>query len=69
MVSAVDHGPQAPSIATTRMAITCGIGLQSAMASGINVLGEIHGGAGEHAVELYRLIDVAGPDGLIALNA
>ena len=33
LVSAVDHGPQAPSIATARMAITCGVGLNNAMAS------------------------------------
>jgi citrate synthase len=53
LVSAVDHGPQAPSIATARMAITCGVGLNNAMASGINALGDVHGGAGEQAVELY----------------
>ena len=46
LVAAVDHGPQAPSIATARMAITCGIGLQSAMASAVNTLGDVHGGAG-----------------------
>ena len=34
LVAAVDHGPQAPSIAAARMATTCGIGLQSAMATG-----------------------------------
>ena len=53
LVAAVDHGPQAPSIAAARMAATCGIGLQSAMASGLNMLGDVHGGAGEQAVELY----------------
>ncbi|MEM6610540.1 MAG: citrate/2-methylcitrate synthase, partial [Pseudomonadota bacterium] len=36
LVAAVDHGPQAPSIAIARMAATCGVGLQSAMASGLN---------------------------------
>ncbi len=54
LMSAVDHGPQAPSIAIARMAATCGIGLNSAMASAVNVLGDIHGGAGEQAVELYQ---------------
>ena len=53
LVAAVDHGPQAPSIAIARMAATCGVGLNSAMASGLNVLGDVHGGAGEQAVELY----------------
>ena len=56
LMSAVDHGPQAPSIAISRMAATCGIGLQSAMASGLNVLGDVHGGAGEAAVGLYDAI-------------
>jgi len=60
LVAAVDHGPQAPSIAAARMASTCGIGLQSAMATGLNMLGDVHGGAGEQAVELYRMIDEAG---------
>ena len=46
LVSAVDHGPQAPSIAAARMAATCGVGLQSAMATGLNMLGYVHGGAG-----------------------
>ena len=45
LMSAVDHGPQAPSIAIARMAATCGVGLNSAMASAVNVLGDVHGGA------------------------
>ncbi len=53
LMSAVDHGPQAPSIAIARMAATCGVGLNNAMASALNVLGDVHGGAGEQAVELY----------------
>lgn len=53
LVAAVDHGPQAPSIAVARMAITCGIGINSALASGVNTLGDIHGGAGEQALSLY----------------
>ena len=64
LVAAVDHGPQAPSIAAARMAATCGIGLQSAMATGLNMLGDVHGGAGEQAVALYRQVDEAGLDRL-----
>lgn len=52
LVAAVDHGPQAPSIATARMAITCGIGLNNAIASGVNALGDVHGGAGAQCMEL-----------------
>ncbi|MEW2918605.1 citryl-CoA lyase [Ruegeria sp. ANG10] len=54
LVAAVDHGPQAPSIATARMAVTCGLPLNNAMASAVNMLGDIHGGAGEQAVTLYH---------------
>jgi citrate synthase len=56
LMSAVDHGPQAPSIAIARMAATCGVGLNNAIASAVNVLGDVHGGAGEQAVELYASI-------------
>src|ERR1043166_3580156 len=56
LMSAIDHGPQAPSIAIARMAMTCGVGLNNAMGSAVNVLGDIHGGAGEQAVELYEAV-------------
>ena len=57
LVAGVDHGPQAPSIAIARMAATCGVGLNSAVASGVNMLGDVHGGAGQQCVEL--LIEIA----------
>ena len=53
LVAGVDHGPQAPSIAIARMAMTCGVGINNAMASAINVLGDVHGGAGEQCVAMY----------------
>jgi len=56
LMSAVDHGPQAPGIAIARMSATCGVGLNNALASGINALGDVHGGAGEQAVDLYNAI-------------
>ncbi|WP_313025860.1 citryl-CoA lyase [Pseudomonas lopnurensis] len=56
LMAAVDHGPQAPSIAVARMAATCGVGLNGALASAVNTLGDVHGGAGEQAVGLYGLI-------------
>ncbi|MFZ7092554.1 citryl-CoA lyase [Primorskyibacter sp. 2E233] len=59
LVAAVDHGPQAPSIAAARMAVTCGLGLNGAMANAVNMLDDVHGGAGEQAVELYGWIDEA----------
>ncbi|MGR3839482.1 MAG: citryl-CoA lyase [Cognatishimia sp.] len=53
LVAGVDHGPQAPSIAAARMAATCGLGLNNVMATGVNMLGDVHGGAGEQCAELY----------------
>ena len=63
LVAAVDHGPQAPSIAAARMAVTCGLGLNGAMASAVNMLDDVHGGAGEQAVELFGWIEAAVQDG------
>ena len=59
LAAAVDHGPQAPSIAIARMAVTCGVGINNAMASAINTLGDVHGGAGEQAVAFYADIAAA----------
>lgn len=54
LVASVDHGPHAPSIAIARMAISCGLPLNGAMASALNVLDDVHGGAGEQALVLYE---------------
>ncbi|HUO20952.1 MAG TPA: citryl-CoA lyase [Caulobacteraceae bacterium] len=56
LVASVDHGPHAPSIAIAQMAASCGIGLNNAMASAINVLGDTHGGAGQACMTLYELV-------------
>jgi citrate synthase len=56
LVSSVDHGPHAPSIAISRMAVSCGLPLNGAMASAINALDDVHGGAGQQAIELYDAI-------------
>lgn len=56
LVAGVDHGPQAPTIAIARMAITCGIGINNAMTSAANVYGDVHGGAAEQAMELLEKI-------------
>ena len=60
LVAGVDHGPQAPSIAAARMAATCGVGLNNVMATAVNMLGDVHGGAGEQCAELYY--DIAARD-------
>jgi citrate synthase len=56
LVAAVDHGPQAPSIAVARMAMTCGVDINNAMASAVNLLGDVHGGAVEQCVAFYHAI-------------
>ncbi len=59
LVASVDHGPQAPSIAAARMAVTCGLGLNGAMGTAVHMLDDVHGGAGEQLVEwLHHLVDV-----------
>lgn len=52
LVAAVDHGPQAPSIAAARMAASCGLDLNNAMATGVNLLGDVHGGAGQQCMQV-----------------
>jgi len=70
LVPGVDHGPHAPSIAISRMAVTCGLPVNGAMASAVNVLDDIHGGAGQQCMERYREIDVeAGATGDLAQAA
>jgi citrate synthase len=71
LVASVDHGPQAPSIASARMAATTGVGINNAVANGINTLGDIHGGAGQQCMELYadvvaRLETGTSPDEAVA---
>jgi len=56
LVAGVDHGVRAPSIAAARMAATCGIPLNSAVATGMNMLGDDHGGAGEQCMELLHQV-------------
>ncbi len=60
LVAGVDHGVRAPSIAAARMAATCGVPLNCAVATGINLLGDDHGGAGEQCMQLlYETADRA----------
>ena len=68
LVASVDHGPHAPSIAIARMAASCGVGLNNAMASAANVLGDSHGGAGEQCMELLAAVRQRQSEG-VALDA
>lgn len=69
LVAAVDHGPHAPSIAVSRMAVSCGLPLNAAMASALNMLGDVHGGAGQQALELYSAVARAQAEGLAVTAA
>ena len=59
LVSAVDHGPHAPSIAASRMAVSCGLPLNGAIASAVNMLDDVHGGAGQQCMELFADVRAA----------
>lgn len=56
LAASVDHGPHAPSIAIARMAVSCGVDLNNAMASATNVLGDSHGGAGQQCMDLFASV-------------
>jgi citrate synthase len=58
LVAGADHGPRAPSIAAARMAATCGVSFNSAVATGINMLGDHHGGAVEQFMALVAEVAV-----------
>jgi citrate synthase len=57
LVAVCDHGANSPAVATSIMAATCGIPLNCVMASGMNLLGEIHGGPIEAATRLFYRTD------------
>ncbi|NUT38504.1 MAG: citryl-CoA lyase [Thermoactinospora sp.] len=69
LVAGVDHGPHAPSIAVARMAITCGVGLNNAVATGVNLLGDVHGGAGEQCVRLLEEVVEEGDEAVARWRA
>jgi len=62
LVASVDHGPQAPSIAAARMAASCGLALNNAIATGVNLLGDVHGGAGQQCLGLLYELRASGVD-------
>lgn len=64
LVASVDHGPQAPAISIARMATTCGVSINGAMASAVNALDDYHGGSGQLCMGLYAQINAeAGREG------
>ena len=67
LIAGIDHGVRAPSVAAARMAATCGVPLNCAVATGMNLLGDDHGGAGEQCMEL--LYEAAGADDARSLES
>jgi citrate synthase len=62
LVSSADHGLDAPSTHVTRTAASCGVPVQTAVAAGISVIGESHGGAGEACARLLQESLLAKPE-------
>lgn len=63
LVAACDQGVISPAITTSCMAATCGVTFNSAIASGMNLLGKIHGGAIEEAMEVfYEFVNRSGKE-------
>lgn len=54
LVSATDHGPDAPSIHIARATASCGVPLSTAVANGIAAIGKTHGGAGEDCARILQ---------------
>jgi len=69
LVASVNHGPHAPSIAISRMAVSCGLPLNGALASALNTLDDVHGGAGQQTVELLHIIERAQTEGATLADA
>lgn len=53
LVSAVEHGPDVPSIFVPRVSASVGNSIHVAMAAGLLSIGEKHGGAAEEAARIF----------------
>lgn len=64
LVACIDHGVGAPSATVTRIVASTGNSLHTAVAAGVQALGELHGGAIEGAAKFFQehkdTADVAG---------
>jgi citrate synthase len=54
LVSSIDHGVSPPSVLGTRTVVSGGNSLNAALAGGILVIGDTHGGAIEHAAKIMQ---------------
>ena len=53
LVAVCDQGVISPAVTTSCMAATCGVTFNSVIASGMNLLGKVHGGAIEEAMDVF----------------
>jgi citrate synthase len=61
LVSSIDHGPTPPSVLGTRTVLSGGNSLNAAVAGGVLVIGDIHGGAIEQSARTMQ--EWAGKEG------
>ncbi|UCE24928.1 MAG: citryl-CoA lyase [Candidatus Zixiibacteriota bacterium] len=61
LVSSIDHGPTPPSVLGTRTVLSGGNSLNAAIAGGVLVIGDIHGGAIEQSARIMQ--EWAGKEG------
>ncbi len=54
LVSSVDHGPTPPSVLGTRTVVSGGNSLNAAIAGGVLVIGDTHGGAIEQSAKIMQ---------------
>jgi len=54
LVACSEHSLNAPSTQTSRIVAGCGVAVQTAIAAGINAIGEYHGGAGEACAKILQ---------------
>ncbi len=62
LVAGCDHSVFCPSVSAARLVASGGVGLQNAIASGINAMGRYHGGAIEDAMKLFYDVKARGDE-------
>lgn len=66
LVAACDAGAVSPAVSAASMAATCGVTFNSAMATGMNMLGTIHGGAVQEAMAVLQTVVSQSTEGTLA---
>lgn len=54
LVACAEHSLNAPSVQASRIVASCGVPVQTAIAAGIQAIGEYHGGAGEACAKILQ---------------